>query len=174
MITNTVSNLQWYVVYTKPRWEKKVYQLVMDKGIEAYCPLQKSLRQWSDRKKIVLQPLFTSYVFVHILEQQQLEVRQTPGVLNFVYWLGKPAWVREEEILLIKKFLNEYEHVRAEAVSFYPHQQVRITAGLFLDAKAEILSVGNNKVKVRLDSLGYHLVAELKKENIAPLKCEVF
>ena len=68
-------SLQWYAVYTKPRWEKKVADLLTKKQIENYCPLNRVLRQWSDRKKVILEPLFTSYVFVRISESNQLAIR---------------------------------------------------------------------------------------------------
>jgi len=97
---------KWYVVYTRPRWEKKVADLLFRKKIEYYCPLNKVYKQWSDRKKLVAEPLFTSYVFVRIDESEQLTVRLTDGVINFVYWLGKPAQVRNEELEAISDFLN--------------------------------------------------------------------
>src|ERR1700733_7578238 len=95
------SGKSWYAVHTRPRWEKKVAGLLAKKKLEFYCPLNKVQRQWSDRKKIVTEPLFSSYVFVHIDETEQVPVRVTDGVINFVYWLGKPAVVRNEEILAI-------------------------------------------------------------------------
>src|ERR1700712_2216779 len=105
---------KWYVVYTRPRWEKKVADLLSRKKIEYYCPLNKVQKQWSDRKKIVSEPLFTSYVFVHIDETEQLPVRITDGVINFVYWLGKPAVIKEDEILAIKDFLDNHKEVQLE------------------------------------------------------------
>src|SRR5206468_12120920 len=99
----------WYVVYTKPRWEKKVADLLTRKGIESYCPLNKVKKQWHDRKKIISEPLFTSYVFVHISVHSHNNVLQTSGIINFVYWLGKPAVVRDDEIDTIKSFLDHYE-----------------------------------------------------------------
>ena len=85
---------KWYVVYTRPRWEKKVADQLGRKKIDYYCPLNRVHRQWADRKKIVLEPLFSAYVFVQIDETEQLQVRLTDGVINFVYWLGKPAVIR--------------------------------------------------------------------------------
>ena len=104
----------WYAVYTKPRWEKKVYSLLCERGFEAYCPLNKVRKKWSDRIKWVEEPLFKSYVFVHVPESEQTKVRMVSGVVNFVYWLGKPAVVLEKEIQIIRKFLDEYTDVRAE------------------------------------------------------------
>ena len=57
---------KWYALYTKPRWEKKIDSVLIRKGVESWCPLQKIERQWSDRKKIIEDPLFKSYVFVRI------------------------------------------------------------------------------------------------------------
>ena len=75
----------WYVVYTKPRWEKKVYSLLEEEGIEAYCPLNKVHKQWSDRMKWVEEPLFKSYVFVRLAEEEMSQVRMVSGVINYVY-----------------------------------------------------------------------------------------
>src|SRR5580693_7123569 len=99
---------KWYVVYTKPRWEKKVYRLFEERRIEAYCPLNRVRKKWSDRVKWVEEPLFKSYVFVNVVEEELTEIRLVNGVVNFVYWLGKPAVVKEKEIEVIRKFLNEY------------------------------------------------------------------
>src|SRR5580658_7417057 len=103
------SKKKWYVIYTKPRWEKKVHARLTEKGLANYCPFNKVRKKWSDRVKTIEEPLFKSYIFVHIAEEEQLAVRMVKGVLNFVYWLGKPALVRNSEIEAIKKFLNEYE-----------------------------------------------------------------
>jgi transcription antitermination factor NusG len=103
---------KWLAIYTKPRWEKKIDQLLIEKGIESYCPLNKVMRKWSDRMKLVEEPLFKSYVFVHINEQEEQTVRLVHGVLNFVYWLGKPAVIKQVEIDRIKMFLNDFHDVK--------------------------------------------------------------
>jgi transcription antitermination factor NusG len=102
----TGSKKSWYAVYTKPRWEKKVYALLAAKGMEAYCPLNRVRKKWSDRVKWVEEPLFKSYVFVRVAEAGLAEVRLTNGVVNFVYWLGKPAMVRDKDIAIIRQFLT--------------------------------------------------------------------
>ena len=158
--------LQWFAVYTKPRWEKKVADLLTKKKIENYCPLNRVQRQWSDRKKIILEPLFTSYVFVRISESNQLAIRQTEGILNFVYWLGKPALIREEEILAIKLFLKEHDNVKIEKVLLSENDRVRVLSGPLMLREGSILEVMNKTVKVMLPTLGYTLVAELDKGNI--------
>ncbi len=156
----------WYAVYTKPRWEKKVAELLTRKQIENYCPLNKVQRQWSDRKKIVKEPLFQSYVFVNITKREQLLVRETSGVLNFVYWLQKPAIIRDEEINVIKKFLNEYHHVQLERSTVNLNDKVRIIGGPLMLREGNVLEVKNKTVKVLLPTMGFTLVAEIEKANL--------
>ena len=156
---------KWHVVYTKPRWEKKVFKLFDEKGLENYCPLNKVSKKWSDRIKLVEEPLFKSYVFVKISEEEKMTVRMTHGVLNFVYWLGKPAIVKQKEIETIKRFLNEYENVQAEPIALKPHMKVRIQQGVFMDHQASISKVMNNKVQVIIESIGYTLTAIIDKSN---------
>jgi len=157
---------KWYVVYTRPRWEKKVADLLNRKKIEHYCPLNRVNRQWSDRKKIVFEPLFSSYVFVQIDEMEQLPVRLTDGVINFVYWLGKPAVIRNEEIQAIREFLHDYKDVRLEKTSVNLHDMVRVIGGPLVMQKGQVVSVKNKTVKVILPSLGYMMQAELETSNV--------
>ena len=99
------TNESWYVVYTRPRGEKKIAAILSEKGIENYCPLNRVNRQWSDRKKVILEPLFKGYVFIKVSEARKWEIKSVDGIVNYVYWQGKPAKVRDEEIDKIKKFL---------------------------------------------------------------------
>jgi len=160
---------KWFALYTKPRWEKKVNQLLADKGVECYCPLNKVIRKWSDRTKTVEEPLFKSYVFVKVTEEERSNVRLTNGVVNFVYWNGKPAIVREKEIQTIKLFLDEHENIQVRPMDLIVQQRVLITSGTFMDRTATVLDVRKKEVKVSIDSLGYELVALIDKNKIALL-----
>jgi transcription antitermination factor NusG len=159
----------WYAIYTKPRWEKKVHLLLTEKNIESYCPLNKVRKKWSDRMKTVEEPLFKSYVFARVTDEEQTRVRMTPGVMNFVYWQGKPAIIRAKEIEVIRKFLNEYENVSAEPMQLKEDGKVIIRQGLFMDHEARILKIEGNRVKVEIESIGYTLVASLDKKNLSSL-----
>jgi transcription antitermination factor NusG len=156
----------WYAVYTRPKWEKKVAELLGKKRIENYCPLYKSIKQWSDRKKTIFEPLFTSYVFVHINETEHLPVKQTDGILNFVYWLGKPAVIKNEEIDTIRNFLSENEHIRLEKIEVNIDDRVKIIDGPFKLWEGNVTEIRPKSVKVLLPSLGYALVAEVPKTRI--------
>lgn len=163
---------KWLAIYTRPRWEKKVHQLLQEKGIESYCPLNKVRRKWSDRFKLVEEPLFKSYVFVKVTEKDRSEVRLTTGAVNFVYWNGKPAVIREREIQAIRRFLNEYENVEAHRIpeEFRLHQRVRITNGTFMDHFGHVLDVRRKMVKVAIESLGYLLVAYIDKRKLTSVE----
>src|SRR5881275_1384437 len=107
---------RWYAIYTRPRWEKKVNTLLSEKKVESYCPLNKVRRRWSDRMKTIEEPLFKSYVFVRVSDAARTEVRMTDGVINFVYWNGKPAVIKDKEISIIKRFLDDHENVMLEKI----------------------------------------------------------
>jgi len=157
---------KWYAVYTRPRWEKKVNQLLREKGTESYCPLNKVRRRWSDRVKTVEEPLFKSYVFVKISDEDRTNVRMTPGVINFVYWNGRPAVIREKEIGSIRRFLDEYEEVEVRSMNVSVDERVKITAGPLMDSEGKVLSVRRKMVKVAIDSLGYILVAHIERSKL--------
>ena len=156
----------WYAVYTRPKWEKKVAELLSRKRIESYCPLYKSIKQWSDRKKTIFEPLFTSYVFVHVNETEHLPVKQTDGILNFVYWLGKPAVIKNDEIDTIRNFLSENQHIRLEKIDVNIDDKVKIIDGPFKLWEGNVTEIRPKSVKVLLPSLGYALVAEIPKSRI--------
>lgn len=158
-----VKSKKWYALYTKARWEKKVAEALAKRAVEHYCPLNKVVRKWSDRKKIVWEPLFTSYVFVHISPREHQMVRQINGVVNFVHWLKKPALIQEEEINTIKKVLNEYHHVELVREELNVHDVVRVTQGPLMSHEGNVIEVMQRTVKVLLPSLGYSMVINLDK-----------
>jgi transcription antitermination factor NusG len=157
----------WYAVYTKPRWEKKVYGLLTEKGMEAYCPLNRVKKKWSDRMKWVEEPLFKSYVFVKVPEEQQSNVRLVNGVVNYVYWLGKPAVIKENEIDIIRKFLNDYDEVEAVPLELKKDSRIMIRQGAFMNKEATIIKMLNNKVQVVIESIGFSLIAVINKSNVS-------
>jgi transcription antitermination factor NusG len=161
-----VKDAKWYAVYTKPRWEKKVAENLTSHKITNYCPLNRVVRQWSDRKKIVYEPLFTSYVFVFIEEKQLLSLKKVNGILSLVSWLGKPAEIKDEEIEVIRQFLNEHKNVFLEKATVQLHDTVKVTKGTFTHQQGTIIAVKNNSIKVALPSLGYLMYAVLERSSV--------
>ena len=136
---------------------------LQEAGIDCYCPVTKRNKQWSDRKKIVDEVLYRSYVFVNIdLPKQSEVVRKTFGVVNFVYWLSKPAVIQDGEILAIQQFLSDHVEVEVLGATVQVGDFITIDTGPLKGKTAEVMGLKNkNEVRLRIDSLGFELVAKL-------------
>jgi transcription antitermination factor NusG len=159
---------KWYVVYTRPRWEKKIASQLEMQNVESYCPLNKVQKQWTDRKKIVLEPLFKGYVFVCVAESEKWEVAKINGILNYVHWLGKPAEVKQSDILSIKMFLNEFENVQVSTLNnpININEKVIIKQGLLMNYKGIVLEVLGKSARVKIEELGLILSATIEQKNL--------
>lgn len=158
----------WMVVYTRSKWEKKVDHLLQEKGIESFCPVIKKERQWADRKKIVEFPLFNSYLFVKVNNKEELAVRETLGVVNFIYHSGKPATVREEVIQKIQEYLNVYPDLETVSISHLRiGDKVKIKEGLFSDHLGEVVKIEGKNVLMIIEQLDCALTTKVNVENIS-------
>ncbi|WP_417939601.1 UpxY family transcription antiterminator [Flavobacterium sp. RS13.1] len=146
--------MNWYVVYTKPKWEKKVAEKLNELGIECYCPLVTQIKQWSDRKKKIEVPLFNSYVFVKLADIDRNSVFQVAGVVRYLFWLGKAAVVRNEEILTIKQSLSNTNISNVSVVPYKKGDKVKLETGVFSSQNAIVQEVTNTHCIVVLESLG--------------------
>jgi transcription antitermination factor NusG len=156
--------MEWYAIYTKPRWEKKVFAALQSQGIIAYCPMNRVVRQWSDRKKTVELPLFSSYVFVQIAATGQDQVRRTPGVVNFVYWLGRLAVIRNSEMVALQDFVDKHKEIHLEALDYVKGDTVEIDAGPLKGQKGIIQKVGKNRLELVLEQLNVKLIVPIKSQ----------
>ena len=147
--------------------KRKLPIFLSKRNVENYCPLNRVYRQWSDRKKMVTAPLFNSYVFVHACEEELNSIKQlTNNIVNVVYWLGKPAIIRNEEIEQIRYFLNEYSNVTIEKQPVRMNEIVRIIKGPFRNLEGTVADIKNNMLVLSLPSLGYKMMAEVNVSNI--------
>lgn len=141
---------QWYILYTAPRAEKVAEKRLLEEDIEVYLPLYLSKRKWSDRVKIVELPLFNSYIFVHCSEVKLRTLVTVPGVVRVVFYLGKPAVVKDFEIDAIKEFVGI-----AESCSIISEGDVvNILGGPFEKASGKVLRLNNKIVTLSIDTLG--------------------
>ena len=156
---------KWYAVITRPRWEKKLALKLTELGITNYCPLNRVLRQWSDRKKVVLEPLFKGYLFVQLPEASKWDIKNVAGVLNFVYWLGRPAVIKNEEIDTIRRFLQEFENVEvSDKVEL--NDKVLVKQGIMMNYSGFVIEVLGNRARVMINSMGVALSALFDKKNL--------
>ena len=146
--------MSWYVVYTKPKWEKKVAEKLNQIGVECYCPIVTQIKQWSDRKKKVEVPLFNSYVFVKLLDADRNSVFQVAGVVRYLFWLGKPAIVRDEEIEIIKKNIAVSGAGDIVVETYKVGDKIKLESGVFSNQEAIVQEVSRNHYILILESLG--------------------
>lgn len=155
------SNKNWFVLYTKPRCEKKVSEELSKLSIENYCPQFISVKQWSDRKKKVKEPLFKSYVFVYLGDQEKDIVFQVSGVVRYLFWLGKHAIVRNEEIIAIKDFLSEVNSYKERNLEFTYLQELQIVQGPFKGKTGRFLYKRKNQLILEVEALGVAIKAQM-------------
>lgn len=146
--------MNWYVVYTKPKWEKKVAEKLQQVGIECYCPVITQIKQWTDRKKKIEVPLFNSYVFVQLSEADRNSVFQVSGVVRYLFWLGKPAIVRDEEINIIKTSLKTDNISDVSVTAIKVGDKIKLESGVFNNQSAIVQEVTKSHCILVLESLG--------------------
>ncbi|HBX46839.1 transcription termination/antitermination protein NusG [Limibacterium fermenti] len=147
------SRLQWYVLYTAPRAEKKVEERIKKLQVppaETYLPLHLSLRRWSDRVKQVEAPLFPSYLFVRTTETLVRSLLAVRGIVRVLYFEGRPAVMRDHEIQSIRTFLKQ---AACKEISFQPDEEVLIACGPLKDISGRIKRIGKNRLVLHLEQL---------------------
>lgn len=153
---------KWYAVYTRPRFEKQVLKALLDQGIEAYLPLIKTMRQWSDRKMMVEVPLFSSYVFVHINRSFYDQVLQTHGVIRYITFEGKAATIPPDQIDHLKIIIDSNEKVETTGETRRIGDNVIVTAGSLKGLKGELITDGDRKkVLIRIHGIEQNLTIEV-------------
>jgi len=152
---------KWFIVYTKANQEIRVSKHLKEMGIFCYCPTVTIIKQYSDRKKKKLKPLIPSYVFVFIEEEKRNDVFSVFGIVRYMFWLGKPATVRESEIELMREYLNgRYQSI--SITKFTRGQLYKISEGVFSGRIGKVIETQKNKIKLELQSLGMIVTLRLK------------
>ncbi len=154
--------VNWYALYVNVKHEKKVVQKLQEKHIEAYSPIIKQLKQWSDRKKWVETPMLSGYVFVHITELEKEKVLQCPGVFNFIKFNGQDAKVRESEINILKSIEISGYDVTQNLQNFIPNSEVEIIQGSLKGLRGIFVQMLNTHyVQIKLESLHQNITIKL-------------
>lgn len=160
----------WHVLYVRSRFEKKISETLTKEGIENYLPLQKTLRQWKDRKKWVNVPLFNSYVFVRANPKTYYYCLKIYGSVKFVWFDGKPATIKNEEIELIKSICNSSYNYHSIELPIEIGQKVKIIRGAFRQYEGEVIQLnGKHKVLFRISNLPVSVVVQIPKNYLQVL-----
>jgi len=145
--------MNWFALYTRPRHEKKVYDLLVQKKVETFLPLIERMHQWKDRKKKVSTPLFTSYVFVKIDLKDRFYSLQTHGVVRLVSFGGKPATIPDWQIEQLKQVIKYPETVKLEHY-LREGDWVRVIDGPFRNIKGRLKELrGESRVVINIDGI---------------------
>jgi len=162
---------KWYALYTKSRTEKKVYQLLREKGVEAYLPLLKTLKQWSDRKKWVEEPLFRSYIFIRISERERLDAIRTDGVVRMITFQGRPVSIPDKQIEAVRAYINEGEDRVEKEVQFERGNRVEVTHGTLQGLQGIMVETkGKKRVMVEIEGIGEKIMLNIPKSSLKSIQ----
>lgn len=145
---------KWFVLYTKPRYEKKTYYLLQGENIECFLPMREELHQWADRKKSVEVPLFTNYIFILVNEKERMKALELDGAMKYVHFGGKIAIVRQETIDSIRCALIRKNDVRLEDTYLEIGKPVTVVRGPLQGLKGILLEQkGSTRVGIQVEML---------------------
>lgn len=164
--------MNWFAIYTFPRAEKKIYAELVKKGIDAYLPLQRSLKLWSDRKKWVEEPLFKSYIFVHVFDPDYLTVLNTPGVVRYVTFEGRAVPIPEQQIEAIRYYLSTDDQSGELTEELAPGRIIEVLKGPLRGLRGELVEIsGKHRVKVEISAIAQSILVTipLSQLRILPL-----
>lgn len=159
--------LKWYALVTKSRHEKKCAGLLANKGFEIFLPLQKVMRQWSDRKKLVDMPLFPGYLFICYEESRRQEVLNVPGVVRFVRYDKQDATIPVSQIKAIREAIGEEIAMDIVEQTFAEGEEIRVISGPFRGFLGKVISHrGKKKIQISLDIIGKNILIETGKTRL--------
>ncbi|MFT3738860.1 MAG: UpxY family transcription antiterminator [Breznakibacter sp.] len=162
MENNEQTSLNWYALYTNSRAEKKVLELMVQAGIEAYLPIKRELRQWSDRKKWVETPIINSYIFVRLHPDHLKTVYQINGVVAFVNSHGKPAVIPPKEIEAMQLTVNNQLAYTIEQHTLRKGETIRMVSGPLAGVEGEIVQIkGQNKLYLKISHIGFMMSVDV-------------
>jgi transcriptional antiterminator RfaH len=163
---------KWHVIQTRPKNEKKVFEQILRKDIEAFLPLVQTVRYWSDRKKKLMLPLFPGYIFVNAAKEERINaISNTYGALRYIMYQKRPAVITNDEIKNIKLSLQAPEKIRIEETKITEGDLVEITGGVFLGLTGYIKEIrGNYKLIVNINELNSTFSVQLSNSEIKLLK----
>ncbi len=154
---------QWFILVVKARNEIKVAEQLTDRGFTIYCPTKKEIKHWSDRKKTVHTPLFPSYVFIQLTSKERNNVFTVPGIVRYLFWLGKPAVVQDAEMDTLQKWLANDAVDQVSLAQLHPGENITIKHGVLKDKKAVIQQVNGKRVKLAIQGLGIVVNIKLRE-----------
>ena len=152
----------WFAIYTKSHFEKKAVDALIEQGFEAWVPLLKTLRQWSDRKKWVEVPLFNSYIFVRSTRNVVKKALQVNGAVYVVSFSGKPTAIPNEQIEWLRLLLASSEKFEVSLEDFSFGDLIIVEKGVLHGMKGKFVNYkGKSRVLLQIDAINQNLLIEI-------------
>jgi len=169
------STYNWYALYTRSRYEKKLHQDLNRRGVENYLPLKVEKRKWSDRVKVIEEPLLRGYLFVKVSNKEYFDVLNNTGAVCYVAFAGKAASIPEDQIQSLKAFVSNFnDQINVTRENITKGTQVKIRRGLLKGVQGEIVEIrGKNRIVLRFESLGYCIHSDIAIEDVECLQPSV-
>ncbi len=167
-MNSNCTNTYWHVAYTMPNFEKKICKELGKRAINSYLPLQKVLRQWKDRKKVIEVPLFPNYLFVKVNPIERCSVLNINGILKFVSFNGNPAIVNDFEINNIMRIINSSLDVHREVnCDLSVGEKVKITSGALEGLEGVVMEAqGNSRIYIEMRFISQTISVAIPKTNL--------
>lgn len=163
------NKLNWYVVYTYPRSERKASKKLQEMGTTSFLPLQQVIRQWNDRKKKLEIPLFPCYLFVYVSALERFNVLKIKELVRFISFGGTPAVVSDTTIDSLKKIVKG-ENIEVSGYDNYPTgTRVSILKGQFAGLEGLLLRRrGKNRLVLEIPALQRSVVVDVPSIYVGP------
>jgi len=155
-------SLKWYAIYTHPRAEKLVAGRLEEAGVEFFLPLMKTYRTWSDRKKLIIKPLLSSYVFVRVFKKNFPKVYNMNGVVKFISFEGQPVPIPQVQIDNLRLLVDSDAEIEVTGEQFEKGDNIVVMSGALVGLKGELIHVGRKKrVVIRIDKLEQNILVTI-------------
>jgi transcription antitermination factor NusG len=156
----------WYIIYTKPKAEKKVSKALKRKKIEYYVPMNSRTVLQSTRTKIHKEPLFQNYLFAHLSKEEFSVIASLNTIINFVYWKREPVVVTEDDLSHIKNFTTNYTDIKVEKTEVNLKETAKVIDGSHSYFSGNALIIRNSSVKINFPTIGFSIFAEIESNKM--------
>ena len=167
-MTHINSSYNWFALYTRSRYEKKLHEEFVMRGVESYLPLKVEKRKWSDRVKVIEEPLLKGYLFVKVSNREYFDVLNSSGAVCYIAFEGKAASIPDKQIQDLKHFVNSYNDnifVTRERIS--KGDQVKVSSGLLKGIHGEVVEIrGKKRIVLRFTSMGYCIHTDISMDEV--------
>ena len=168
LLRRHVDNEYWFVLYTKPNFEKIIDKKLKELGFNTYLPLQKELRHWNDRTVWIETPIFRSYIFIKTnLKNKDLSFR-VDGILNYVSLGSQLSILSGEEIDRIKQLCSYQGKISIEFENQELGTKVEISEGALKGLIGFVTDINdNNKFRIQIESLNCFACVTVDRDAIS-------